>query len=301
MVYEYPGSYHNIGGYFEIDKISLTELQQVLYEKGISKIWKLRTILVRKLGFYFWKEVSEDKAKQQVFREEIELTNDEDCMEHLNDICRKPLNFSKPLWEFRLVENYANGKSVVFYKVHHSFMDGVGFVSLMSTLNDEQFTTRLPKNIEKPGLIQSIITMFKSPMILSKIVPEMKSWNTDENAAKVREFLGQDQQTNILYGSRELPFDKITKCYKKYPGMTFNDFMLAIMGKGYKQWYDHHGIQGAKEVMTGIPINLRNLPTGYHDLHIDNCMAATKFLGKYNLGVSLLNSRICIFEEEIGF
>lgn len=60
--------------------------------------------------------------------------------------------------------------------------------------------------------------------------------------------------------------------------MTFNDFMLAIMGKSYKQYFDHYKVKDPKEVMTGIVINLRDLPTSYDDIHIDNCMAATKFL-----------------------
>ena len=128
MVYENPGSHHNIVGYFEINKISIEELEQLIYSRGVSKIWKLSTVLVEFCEFYLWKEIDPEIARKQVFKTDIELKNDEDCMQYLNQMANQKMDFTKPLWEFRLVEDYADGKSVVFYKMHHCFMDGVGFV-----------------------------------------------------------------------------------------------------------------------------------------------------------------------------
>ena len=63
----------------------------------------------------------------------------------------------KPLWEFQLYEDYTETTSMVFMKMHHSFTDGIGFVCLMSCLNDEQFKTKGPKIIKEPSFFQHIV------------------------------------------------------------------------------------------------------------------------------------------------
>ena len=43
--YELEGVNHNIGGYFIIERITFEEFQRGIYERGISKIRKLRMVL----------------------------------------------------------------------------------------------------------------------------------------------------------------------------------------------------------------------------------------------------------------
>jgi len=38
----------------------------------------------------------------------------------------------KPQWEMHLCEDYSKDTSVLFMRMHHSFTDGVGYVSMMS-------------------------------------------------------------------------------------------------------------------------------------------------------------------------
>lgn len=141
----------------------------------------------------------------------------------------------------------------------------------------------MPRKVYVPGAFERIWIYMTSFFTLAKIVPEMNSWQTDLKAQEIRKFKGEEQGpvdtcTNKFYGSKSIPFDKIVKCYKQYQGMTFNDFMLAIIGKSYKQWFEHYGVMDTENVMIGIAVNLRNLPSGYHNLVIHNRLAASKIL-----------------------
>jgi hypothetical protein len=147
----------------------------------------------------------------------------------------------------------------------------------MSCVNDDQFKSRLNKKIFKPNLMQRLSILFTTPMTLAKVVPEMKTWCTDKQALKLTEINGVDHYANSFHATKEFDFKKIVKCYKRYPGMTFNDFMLAIISKSYDQWFKDNGVEGAEKIGFIIPVNLRDLPTSYDDLHIDNAIASAKF------------------------
>lgn len=159
----------------------------------------MRTILKKYLGFYFWKEVTEEFANKQIMQLEMDLKSEDDCMAYLNKIARTEIDITKPRWEFRHVENYTKDKSVVFFRMHHGWCDGVGFVSLMSALTDNQFTTKLTKQIIKLSLIEKIWIGITTPFTLAKVTPEMNSWKTDINSQKMREYTADDHQTNTLY------------------------------------------------------------------------------------------------------
>lgn len=161
--------------------------------------------------------------------------------------------------------------------MHHSVIDGVGVGCLMSAVNDNQFTSKLNKAIFKPTLTQRLSILLNTPLTLAKVVPEMKKWCSDPQASKLKEIDGNDSHTNTYVATKEFAFKDVIKCYKKYPGMTFNDFMLAVISKSYNQWFRDHKVEGAKKIGFIIPVNLRDMPTSYDDLIIDNSFASAKF------------------------
>ena len=66
------------------------------------------------------------------------------------------LDRDKPLFEFRVIENYTEETSMIFYRSHHMFCDGVGVSSLLSTINDDQFSAKHKKKVFKPGFFQKL-------------------------------------------------------------------------------------------------------------------------------------------------
>jgi len=42
------------------------------------------------------------------------------------------MDYDKPLWELELLEDYSEDSSVLFIRIHHGYVDGVGLLSFMS-------------------------------------------------------------------------------------------------------------------------------------------------------------------------
>ena len=58
----------------------------------------------------------------------------------VSQLASSPLNHSRPLWQFHLVEHY-DGGSALIARIHHSYADGIALVQVLLSLTD---TTREP-------------------------------------------------------------------------------------------------------------------------------------------------------------
>ena len=58
----------------------------------------------------------------------------------VSQLASSPLNHSRPLWQFHLVERY-DGGSALIARIHHSYADGIALVQVLLSLTD---TTREP-------------------------------------------------------------------------------------------------------------------------------------------------------------
>jgi len=53
----------------------------------------------------------------------------------VSDLTSTPLDLSKPLWQFHLVENYAGGAALIA-RIHHCYADGLALVQVLLSLTD---------------------------------------------------------------------------------------------------------------------------------------------------------------------
>ena len=275
--YEIGCNNNHIGGYLEIEKIGYDEFKDAFTERALIKIRKLRQILVQRLGFFLWKDIDMCDAMDQIKKVDLKLNGHEEIVNYICKLNDERLDRNRPIWEFRVIEDHTEDKSLIIYRIHHTVLDGVGFGCLMSTVNDNQFSSRLNKKIFKPSTLQSLQLAAMTPVSLAGVLPDMKKWCTDKQALKLTEINGDDHYANKFFATKEFDFKQIMKCYKQYKGMTFNDFMLAIISKSYDQWFKEHGVKDAEKIGIIIPVNLRDLPTSYDDLKIDNSIASAKF------------------------
>ena len=171
----------------EIEKINYEEFEQTFVDRALCKIRKLRRILVFKLGIPLWKDISIQDAMHQITKEEAVLKSHEEIMEYCTKLAEEKMNMDMPLWEFRIVENYTSNTSLIIYRTHHCFMDGVGFASLMSVINDNQFASKLNRKVVQPSTMEGIKLAAKFPMVLNKLGAETGEWCSDEKAKKIAE------------------------------------------------------------------------------------------------------------------
>lgn len=73
-----------------------------------------------------------------------------DLEDFVSQLASEPLDFSKPLWQFHLIENYQGGSALVS-RIHHCYADGIALISVMMSLTGETPEASLakPKKAEK--------------------------------------------------------------------------------------------------------------------------------------------------------
>lgn len=64
--------------------------------------------------------------------------------EYVSNLASTPLDHSKPLWQFHLIENYAEGSAIVT-RIHHCYADGIALVQVMLSLTDPDPAARHDK------------------------------------------------------------------------------------------------------------------------------------------------------------
>lgn len=58
-----------------------------------------------------------------------------ELQEYVSELASTPLDQSKPLWQFHLVENYVEGP-VLVSRIHHCYADGIALIQVMLSLTD---------------------------------------------------------------------------------------------------------------------------------------------------------------------
>lgn len=185
--------------------------------------------------------------------------------------------YERPLWEYRLLEDFTEDTSILFIRMHHSFTDGIGYVSLMSCINDEKYKTTSKKKIPKYNIFMNALIFILSPFLILYNLPKIRSFQTDQKAAFVREIKGQETYKNKYYASDYIPFEDVKKCYKKFEKTTFNDYVLGVISKSFDLWYKQNGVEGADRIVTMLPISIRELPKSIEELNLDNQTVGFKF------------------------
>ena len=79
--------------------------------------------------------------------------NKESLFEMISRLQEKSLDRSRPLWELYVVEGLENNRMAIFIKVHHSLIDGIGFMKFFyaglsrspDDMNDKLKVSRKPR------------------------------------------------------------------------------------------------------------------------------------------------------------
>ena len=79
----------------------------------------------------------------------------------------------------------------------------------------------------------------------------------------------------ILEMSKTYNF-KDLRFYKKWPGLKFNDVMVTLIMKTFKELFEQEGSKAEKLVMA-IPVNMRTQPKSIEDVILSNQIVGTKF------------------------
>ena len=276
------------------DRIDTEEFKKHFYERVLTKIQKARSIRVGWPGFYFWKEIDPKVAQSVVYKLDLKLKTEQEMIDYVNAIVPEKLDTKKPLYEFRVCEEYLEDKSVFFVKFHHCFTDGIGIFSIISCIFDECLTTKFPKNVKVPGVFDSLLLGLITPYYVYKSLSLAWNWKTDPIASKCKELKDVPNKfENQFLCSRDISFDDIKSRFKKKKS-GFTPYMLGILSKSFYQWFEHYGVKNAKQIAICVATGLRNFPKTYDEVSLDNGVAFTKIplpvTSEVNSGMEILKN-----------
>jgi diacylglycerol O-acyltransferase len=202
----------------------------------------------------------------------------------LADLCGHmagiPLDRSRPLWEFVVVEGLESGKVAIFTKMHHCTVDGVSGANAISylcslepdappleTAPENGFDPRTPGDAEL--FARGVLTNLGKPVAVAKLVGPTagvltktigRARSGTAMAAPLR--APRTSFNGTITGHRtialeDLSLDKIKEIKNAVPGATVNDVVLALCGGALRRYLEERGELPASSLVASVPVSVR--------------------------------------------
>jgi diacylglycerol O-acyltransferase / wax synthase len=193
----------------------------------------------------------------------------------VSDLMSTPLDFTKPLWQFHLVENASGGALVS--RIHHAIADGIALVQVLLSLTDttprrrrrrpDGGGTGATRTLLRAGgwLAQAGFGLVRDPAQALRVAGLGASAAT--TLARIA-LLPPDPQTSLrgplgvmkrAAWSEPIPLARV-KAAGAHAGGTINDVLVTAAAGGLRSYLSGRGenLEGL-ELRAAVPVNLRPL------------------------------------------
>jgi diacylglycerol O-acyltransferase / wax synthase len=194
------------------------------------------------------------------------------------------------LWEARLYEGLRDGRSALFFKLHHAVADGVGGNAIFAAMTDwgrepgrepdapmpglqkgpwapsaplgqrlaEAIRDRVALDLERARaaaqmLADTVMHPARVPQALAALRSLTAVFAFDSHSPLKRR--GAFGRARRLVGM-DLPFEEVRRIRHALHG-TMIDVILSIMARAMGKWHRAQGMMEVRELMTLVPVNLR--------------------------------------------
>jgi diacylglycerol O-acyltransferase len=187
----------------------------------------------------------------------------------------QPLDRSRPLWRFHVIEGLADGGLAFYTKIHHATLDGAAGVALAHALLDLTPTPRKvpaarPRRSDHPGMVALVGTALRASGIQTvDLVRRLPS------LARVAAGLlagGTGFSRNLAFGPRT-PFNRAIDAGRSFAtaslplaevkqlavahGVTLNDVVLALVAAALRSYLKPRTGVPRKSLVVAMPVSLR--------------------------------------------
>ncbi len=214
-----------------------------------------------------------------------------DLEDYVSQMASEPLDFTKPLWQFHLVENYRGGTALV-QRIHHCYADGIALISVMMSLTGESAAASLVKpkssaprpkdemdfwtSVTKPmasvwsgamkltrGLVEQGLEIAKDPASLREfatkgveLADELRKIAVMPPDSPTR-FKGNLNRQKRVAWCDPLPLEEV-RVISKALGCSINDVLLATAAGALRDYMTKKGDDATGvELRAIVPVNLR--------------------------------------------
>jgi len=241
-------------------------------------------------GKPYWEPDPNFDLSAHLHRIALPSPGDEQALQDtVSDLMSTPLDFSKPLWQLHLIENYGEG-CVLLARLHHAIADGIALTHVLLSLADESPDAPEPappseNDYHRPGrltaLVGSAFSVAKTTgKITKKLVDEGLEILADHShlidlaqigaegaTAAGRLFLRLPDTKTLFKGplgvtkraacSKPVPLKNV-KAISKVTGSTINDILLTAMTGALRRYLQEQSTDTAGlNFRAVIPVNLR--------------------------------------------
>ena len=222
---------------------------------------------------------------------------------YVSEMASEGLDFTKPLWQFQLIENYHGNGCALLTRIHHCYADGIALISVMLSLTadtaDASIAKPIPRekrpkgakhemdfwtSVTKPvanawsgamkltrGLVEQGLEIAKDPSTMREFATKGM-----ELADELRKIAMMDPDTptrfkgNLGKRKRVAWCDPLSlaevKIVGKAHGCSINDVVLATAAGALRDYLARNGDVSADiEIRAVVPVNLRPIEKA-HDL-----------------------------------
>ncbi len=246
------------------------------------------------LGMPQWEDDPSFDMNAHIHRVALPAPGDQEALQEMvSDLMSTPLDFSKPLWQFHIVENY-NGGMAIINRLHHCLADGIALMQVLLALTDLSPNAPWPKpkarKQKRPNslfgrayetLIKPASSAFTTARsITERLVQEgaetlanpghlrdLAQQSTDYALATGRLLLLPPDPKTILKGklgvskkaawSEPLPLEGV-KAIKNATGATVNDVLVSALAGGLRYYLQQKG-EAVDDLnfRAFVPVNIR--------------------------------------------
>ncbi len=271
----------NAGLWFD-EPIDFARLRALMLERFVARFPRFRQRVVEPplgIGVPSWEDDPNFDIDRHLHRRGLPAPGGRRELEELvSDLMMTPLDRSKPLWDFYVVDGYGDGCAVIA-RLHHCIADGVALGIVLYSLTDSQPEISLcPSNGNGHGLLGALTTpahvasagLHEALELLRHPRAELSAiaagGSADARALAKILLTGPDADT-VLKGklgmtrkvrwTDPIPLDEI-KASAKATGTTINDVVLtALTGALHRYLVRRDSL--VDEIRASLPYNLRPL------------------------------------------
>ena len=198
----------------------------------------------------------------------------------------QPLDLARPPWEFHLIEGLENGRFAIYLKMHHSLIDGISGVRLLTRCmsEDPQKSLSLPPfwspSLEKQGrrkpertgpeltldgvmrtVTEAIGSQVRSAPQLLKAFTSMLSPGAGDPDLQLPFDAPKSVMNGRVRGQRRVATQRFPlarlQSVAKAAGCTLNDVVVAICGGALRRFLLDEDQLPEKPLTAGIPVSVR--------------------------------------------
>jgi len=202
---------------------------------------------------------------------------DKELADVCGDIAGQPLDRTRPLWEFWVIEGLAHGRIAVMTKMHHATVDGVSGASLVSELcslepsappiASAEHGPPAARPRDRDIVIDGLIGFAKRPLKFARLVPGtigvLPDWvqRARRGAAMPAPFTAPRTSFNgTVTGHRAVAFTRLNlddvKEVKNTFGSTVNDVVLALCSGALRKYLGDRGELPDSSLVAMVPVSV---------------------------------------------